>query len=275
LQVQADNARQDGAAVGQQLADSKAQLTRLMEQRRTAEQQVDTLATRVERSTKEASDAESRLADARNQLEQTAAEQRLLSARTARGPVSAEGVPAPSPASEHAPDPPQGVASAPAAAAPALAGDQASMQGSQASVAAPSVPARAVAPVETQTTLSPRRGVDARPVAPPAASSSAMLAETMVRRGDALLQRGDVSAARLLYERAAAAGSGRAATAMGKTFDPTFLAGIGVSDTGADPALATRWYRRAAGLGDEEARTRLQAPPSTARRTSTTSERRP
>jgi len=62
---------------------------------------------------------------------------------------------------------------------------------------------------------------------------------------------------------------------MGKTFDPTFLAGIGVRGTGADPALATTWYRRAAGLGDEEARTRLQAPLPAAKRTSTASERRP
>ena len=157
----------------------------------------------VERSTKEALDAESRLVNARSQLEQIAAEQRLPSTGPAQGPVSAVGVLAPNPAPNHAPgNPPRGVASAPAAAAQASAGDQASMQGSQASVAARPVPARAAAPVEAQTTQAPRRDADARPVVPPAASSSAVLAETMVRRGDAMLQRGDVSAARLLYERA-------------------------------------------------------------------------
>ncbi len=87
----------------------------------------------------------------------------------------------------------------------------------------------------------------------------AMLAAIMVRRADMLLQLGDVSGARLLYERAAAAGSGGAAMTMGKTFDATFLAGIGVTSMGADPAMAMSWYRRAAGLGSAEARTRLQA----------------
>ena len=100
----------------------------------------------------------------------------------------------------------------------------------------------------------------------PSASPTSTLAEIMIRRADALLQRGDVSAARLLYERAAAAGSGRAATAMGKTFEATFLAAIGVTGMSADPALAAVWYRRALSLGDLEARTRLQAvPPATSR----------
>jgi len=93
--------------------------------------------------------------------------------------------------------------------------------------------------------------------------ASAALAEAMVRRGDALLQYGDVSAARLLYERAASAGSARAATAMGKTFDAAVLAGIGAVGLSPDPALAALWYRRGLSLGDEDARTRLQpAPPS-------------
>lgn len=84
------------------------------------------------------------------------------------------------------------------------------------------------------------------------------LAEIMVRRADALLQHGDVSAARLLYERAAAVGSGHAATAMGRTFDAAFLSGISVVGLSADPALAAKWYRRGLDLGDEEARVRLQ-----------------
>lgn len=95
----------------------------------------------------------------------------------------------------------------------------------------------------------------------PALSSPpmAMLAETMMRRADALLQRGDISGARLLYERAAAAGSGDAAMTMGKTFDATFLARIGVTRMSADPAMAMSWYRRAAALGNAEAGARLQA----------------
>lgn len=88
----------------------------------------------------------------------------------------------------------------------------------------------------------------------------------MVRRGNALFQHGDVSAARLLYDRAAAAGSAHAATAMGKTFDPTVLAGIGVVGLSPDPALAAFWYRRGLSLGDEEARTRLRLLPPMASR---------
>lgn len=94
----------------------------------------------------------------------------------------------------------------------------------------------------------------------------AALAETMVRRGDALFQHGDVSAARLLYDRAASAGSAHAATAMGKTFDPTVLAGIGAVGLSPDPALAALWYRRGLSLGDEEARTRLRILPPMASR---------
>ena len=114
------------------------------------------------------------------------------------------------------------------------------------------------------------RSLGAVSPAPPTA-----LAEMMVRRADTLLQRGDVSAARLLYDRAAAAGSGHAATAMGKTFDAAFLAGIGVVGLSADPAQAATWYRRGLGLGDEEARTRLQALPSTTSRASRAQQGRP
>ncbi len=102
----------------------------------------------------------------------------------------------------------------------------------------------------------PFRGLE---VSPLLSSPIAMLAETMVRRADTLLQRGDVSGARLLYERAAAAGSGGAAMTMGKTFDAMFLAGIGVTGMGADPATALIWYRRAAALGNAEASARLLA----------------
>ena len=104
----------------------------------------------------------------------------------------------------------------------------------------------------------PVSGFAAMPAPSPTGVTS-VLAETMVRRADALLQRGDVSGARLLYERAAAAGAGAAALGMGKTYDATFLAGIGITGMGADSEVAMRWYRRAAVLGDAAARTRLQA----------------
>ena len=72
-----------------------------------------------------------------------------------------------------------------------------------------------------------------------------------------MLALGDISAARLLYERAAALGSAKAATALGKTYDPAFLASIQVSGLAPNPAAAASWYRKAADLGDTEAADRL------------------
>ncbi len=119
---------------------------------------------------------------------------------------------------------------------------------------------RAPFPAEGQTPLmtDAGSGPDRATPAPAMSTATAVLAETMVRRAGALLQHGDVSAARLLYERAAASGSGHAATAMGRTFDAAFLAWTGVVGLSADPALAAKWYRRGLELGDDEARARLQ-----------------
>ncbi len=274
LQREAENAQSASAAAGSQVTDTQAQFAQLAERHSAAEQRLNSLQVQADNARQDGAVIEQQLADSKAQLtrlmeQRSAAEQQVSTLATQVERSTKEASDAESRLANARSQLEQA-----AAEQRLLSAGTAQGPVSAEGVPAPN-PARAVAPVETQTTLSPRRGVGTRPVVPPAASSSAMLAKTMVRRGDALLQRGDVSAARLLYERAAAAGSGRAATAMGKTFDPTFLAGIGVSGTGADPALATRWYRRAAGLGDEEARTRLQAPPSTARRTSTTSERRP
>jgi TPR repeat protein len=74
-----------------------------------------------------------------------------------------------------------------------------------------------------------------------------------------MLQQGDVAAARLLYERAAAAGSGQGATSAGKTYDPNFLATIHAQGLKGDVARAIEWYRTASALfGDKEAVQRLK-----------------
>ncbi|HEX5325607.1 MAG TPA: hypothetical protein VFW75_02965 [Acetobacteraceae bacterium] len=80
----------------------------------------------------------------------------------------------------------------------------------------------------------------------------------LLSRGDAMLAIADISAARLLYARAAAGGSGRAATQIGKTYDPAFLTQIGITGMSADGATAATWYRKAMALGDREAADRLQ-----------------
>jgi hypothetical protein len=74
--------------------------------------------------------------------------------------------------------------------------------------------------------------------------------QMLVRRGDEMFRLGDISAARQFYSRAAAAGSGAAATAMGKTYDPAVLARIGARGMLADPLAADFWYKRATQLGD-------------------------
>ena len=75
----------------------------------------------------------------------------------------------------------------------------------------------------------------------------------LLTRGNALLASGDVGAARLLYERAAGSNSGAAAAAMGKTYDPRFLAQIGAQGIAPNPQTAIAWYRRASDLGNAEA----------------------
>jgi hypothetical protein len=104
------------------------------------------------------------------------------------------------------------------------------------------------------------------PVAAPPSPAPAQTAETLppeviaalMRRGDAMLAVGDISAARLLYERAALAGNAAAATAVGRTHDPATLARLGARGIRGDPDLAARWYRRAVALGDKEAAQRLE-----------------
>jgi TPR repeat protein len=79
----------------------------------------------------------------------------------------------------------------------------------------------------------------------------------LLSRGDAMVALGDVVAARLLYQRAAALGSARAATAVGKTYDPRFLASIHASGIAADRTVAAAWYRKGAASGDTEGADRL------------------
>jgi alginate production protein len=76
----------------------------------------------------------------------------------------------------------------------------------------------------------------------------------LVERGDAFFANGDVSAARLLYLRAAAAGDPKAALAAGRSYDPNVLARLGTrGGITADPEAAAAWYRKAASGGASEA----------------------
>ena len=79
----------------------------------------------------------------------------------------------------------------------------------------------------------------------------------LLARGDVFLRAGDLTSARLFYERAADAGDGQAALRMGATFDPTFLASAGLRNLSGDLAKARLWYHRALRLGTSEAQPHL------------------
>lgn len=101
------------------------------------------------------------------------------------------------------------------------------------------------------------------PAAPPvrgaAGANDPSIASMYTSRGDALLAVRDISGARKFYEFAADAGSGHAAAALAKTYDPLFLAHLGVMGLQPDNALAMMWYQKAAALGDKDATARLSA----------------
>jgi TPR repeat protein len=90
-------------------------------------------------------------------------------------------------------------------------------------------------------------------------SISADTETAMLDRAAQMLSNGDVSSARLLFEHVAKKGSGKAALALARTFDPAFFGSINTRGLKPDPAKAKEWYAVAAGLGQDEARSRLGA----------------
>jgi len=125
----------------------------------------------------------------------------------------------------------------------------------EASLAAP--PAEA-APSSKSTAAAPAAQMPEAPTsvasAPPAGpllSGPEIVA--LAARGDALFGKGDLAAARLLYERAADAGDGQAAVRLGETFDPVFLDHAHLSGVRGDSGTAMSWYRRARDLGAADA----------------------
>jgi hypothetical protein len=80
----------------------------------------------------------------------------------------------------------------------------------------------------------------------------------LMKQGEQFVAAGDVVTARIAFQRAAEAGDGKAAVALGATYDPTALAKLGVVGISADVELARRWYQRAEKLGSPEAKQRLE-----------------
>jgi hypothetical protein len=83
-------------------------------------------------------------------------------------------------------------------------------------------------------------------------------ASRLLQKGDEQLAEGNVSSARLLFEKAADAGLAQAAMSLAATYDKAELARIGVRGIQPDDKLAKQWYERALQLGAREAEQRLQ-----------------
>jgi TPR repeat protein len=91
-----------------------------------------------------------------------------------------------------------------------------------------------------------------------AAALTAREIAALVSRGRTYFAAGDLTAARLLFRRAANAGDAGAAIAMGTTYDPVVLAKHVVGGRGADVIEARQWYEKARQLGSPEGPNRIE-----------------
>jgi hypothetical protein len=80
----------------------------------------------------------------------------------------------------------------------------------------------------------------------------------MYAKGQELLERGQVYAARKLFERSADMGLAQSAVALAATYDPEELSKMRVMGLPPDPAAARKWYEKARELGAVEASDRLR-----------------
>jgi hypothetical protein len=103
-----------------------------------------------------------------------------------------------------------------------------------------------VAPVSA-----PIKDAEVRELAPSAISAADE--QSMLRRAHELIERGHLSGARLIFEHLALQQSALGAFALAETCDEKFLKTMRVEGRHADPALAEKWYRRAAELGAQSA----------------------
>jgi hypothetical protein len=93
------------------------------------------------------------------------------------------------------------------------------------------------------------------PAVPPEERERAL---SMHTKGQELLDRGQVYAARKLFERAAEIGLAQSAVALAATYDPDELGKMRVVGLSADAVAARKWYEKARELGAPEAGDRLR-----------------
>jgi len=132
-----------------------------------------------------------------------------------------------------------------------------------------------LAPVDTRGAANPVTSVDAaqRPARlptppqtvspsvaprPPVAAEDASVIAAKMKIGVELMTYGEVTSARVMFQRVAEAGEGAGAFALAETYDPLVLGGLRLRERIVpDLALARTWYERARDLGSLEARDRI------------------
>src|SRR6516162_1305226 len=128
---------------------------------------------------------------------------------------------------------------------------------------APAINELAPGPVESNPAPPPPPAQTApAQAAPPSVAKPAIVLDqnkidTLIRRGKNLLNDGDFAAARVLFERAAKAGSADAALALGSTYDPNVIKRLGAIMVNPDVEKARQWYHLAADRGSAATSLRL------------------
>ncbi|SFI17760.1 hypothetical protein SAMN05216525_105157 [Bradyrhizobium sp. Gha] len=89
--------------------------------------------------------------------------------------------------------------------------------------------------------------------------SDGVQAVKLIARASALLEQGNIGAARIVLERAAELGSAQASFLLAETYDPLILPNFGTYGTQGDPTKAQTLYARAEAGGIKEAKTRAEA----------------
>lgn len=167
-----------------------------------------------------------------------------------------------------APPPPQVVATAPANPPPASVEPPPvpAMNPPPPAVAPPAIPPASETSPPAQAApnpaTSPAPSPASQPAAPAAPPRPAVTLDNdeivrLIARGKDLLNDGDFAAARLLFERAANAGSADAALELGSTYDPSVIKRLGAVAVTPDLAKARKWYQFAADHGSAAASLQL------------------
>ncbi len=99
----------------------------------------------------------------------------------------------------------------------------------------------------------------AKPAVAPAPAPVSDKARQLCAQGLVALANGDIAGARAVLLRAADEGDARALMALGETYEPATLAGLGAIGVKGDPVRARDYYNKALAAGVGAARERLAA----------------